>query len=65
MTRRPRLDDKLFELFESKKKHRNQSIGDVLLDEFPELEDELEKRERKQKEDELNSDLFEGGGLLD
>lgn len=59
------MPDDLFELFEDKKEHRNQGIGEVLLDEFPELEEELKERERKQREDELDTDLFEGGGLLD
>jgi len=47
MTRRPRLPDELMELFEEKKDHKNQSIGDILLDEFPELEDELKEREKE------------------
>jgi len=49
MTRRPRLPDELMELFEEKKEHKNQSIGDVLLDEFPELEDELQERNKEEK----------------
>jgi len=59
MTRRPRLPDELVELFEEKKEHKNQNIGDIMLEEFPELEDELEKREKDK------DSLFEGGGLLD
>lgn len=51
MTRRPRIPDDLMELFEEKKEHKNQSIGDILLDEFPELEDEL--KERNKDEDSL------------
>lgn len=60
MTRRPRLPDELVELFEEKKEHRNQNIGDILLKEFPELEDELkERKQEKQKNDiELETDLF-------
>jgi len=46
MTRRPRMPDELVELFEEKKEHRNQNIGDILLDEFPSLAEELEKREK-------------------
>jgi hypothetical protein len=61
MTRRPRMPDDLMELFMDKKEHKNQNIGDILLQEFPELEDELEERENKGSE----TDLFEGGGLLD
>jgi hypothetical protein len=66
MTKRPRMPDELVELFEDKKEHRNQNIGEVMLEEFPELEDELKKREnRKKKETDLDTELFEGGGLLD
>lgn len=66
MTKRPRMPDELVELFEDKKEHRNQNIGEIMLEEFPELEDELKEREsRKKKENELDTELFEGGGLLD
>lgn len=66
MTRRPRMPDELVELFEDKKEHRNQNIGEIMLEEFPELEDELKEREnRKKKETDLDTELFEGGGLLD
>ena len=53
MTRRPRLPDELVELFEEKKEHKNQNIGDILLDEFPELEDELQERKQKEKDEKL------------
>lgn len=62
MSRRPRLPDELVELFEEKKEHKNQNIGDILLDEFPELEEELKQRKKKEEPDD---DLFTGGGLLD
>ena len=65
MTRRPRMPDELVELFEEKKEHKNQNIGDILLEEFPELEDELKQRKNNKKEEELDKDLFEGGGILD
>jgi hypothetical protein len=65
MTRRPRLPDELVELFESKKDHKNQNIGDIILDEFPELEDELQERKKSQEKSDLDTDLFDGGGLLD
>jgi hypothetical protein len=65
MTRRPRLPDELVELFESKKEHKNQNIGDIILDEFPELEDELQERKKSQEKSDLDTDLFDGGGLLD
>lgn len=59
------MPDELVELFEEKKEHRNQSIGEIMLDEFPSLEDELKERKQKQKEEKLDTDLFEGEGLLD
>lgn len=65
MTRRPRLPDELVELFEDKKEHKNQNIGDIILDEFPELEDELQERKKSQEKSDLDTDLFDGGGLLD
>jgi len=60
MTRRPRFPDELFEFLDDKRKHKNQNLGDVLVEEFPEIEDELEKNKRSKEES-----LFEGGGLLD
>lgn len=68
MTRRPRMQDDLFELFEDKKEHNNQSIGEVLLNEFPELEKELEEKKEKQdqelfSEEEIETDLMDGGLL--
>jgi len=65
MTKRPRMPDDLVELFEDKKEHRNQNIGEVLIQEFPELEDELKEREQDKKKEDLDTELFEGGGLLD
>lgn len=67
MTRRPRMQDDLFELFQDKKEHDNQSIGEVLLNEFPELEEELEQKKQENQElfseEELETDLMDGGLL--
>lgn len=67
MSGRPRIRDDLMELFQEKKEHRNQSIGDILLEEFPKLEKELEERKsrKRNREKSLDTDLFEGEGLLD
>jgi len=67
MSGRPRIRDDLMELFQEKKEHRNQSFGDILLQEFPKLEKELEERNSREKnrEKSLDTDLFEGEGLLD
>lgn len=56
MTRRPRLDDDLFEALEDKKENPNENIGDVLTREFPEIEQLLENG----SEEETNKleDLF-------
>lgn len=65
MTRRPRMEDNLFELLEDKKEHRNQSIGEVLIQEFPELEEQLEKNDKDEKLFEEEKDSMLSGGLLD
>ena len=65
MVRRPRMQDEVFELFEDKKENDKENIGDVILREFPELEEEIEdKQEEKLFEEEKGSDLFDGD-LLD
>jgi len=56
MTRRPRMRDDLFELFEEKKDHKNQGIDEILLEEFPELEDELKKRKQEKRENLFTDD---------
>lgn len=64
MTRRPRMEDNLFELLEDKKEHRNQSIGEVLMQEFPELEEQLEKTKDEELFEEEKDSML-SGGLLD
>jgi len=64
MTRRPRMEDNLFELLEDKKEHRNQSIGEVLMQEFPELAEELEKTKDEELFEEEKDSML-SGGLLD
>jgi len=65
MTRRPRMPDDLFEVLEEKKDHRNQSIGEVLLKEFPELEDELDQDKKEEPFEEPESSLFDDTGLFE
>jgi len=62
MVRRPRMEDELFELFEDKKQNDKENIGDVILREFPEIEEELQEKEQVFEEN--SEELFEGG-LLD
>jgi len=66
--KRPRIPDDLFEVLEEKKSHPNENIGDVMKEEFPELEEEMEqKKQEKQElfeEQEENGDWLEDG-LLD
>jgi len=62
MVRRPRMEDELFELFEDKKQNDKENIGDVIIREFPEIEEELQEKEQVFEED--SKELFEGG-LLD
>jgi len=62
MVRRPRMEDELFELFEDKKQNDKENIGDVIIREFPEIEEELQEKEQVFEEN--SEELFEGG-LLD
>jgi len=65
MTKRPRMPDEVFELFEDKKENDKENIGDVILREFPELEKELEDKQENEKVfQEEETDLFDGD-LLD
>jgi len=64
MTRRPRMNDNLFELLEDKKENKNQSIGEVLMQEFPELEEQLEKTKDEELFEEEKDSML-SGGLLD
>jgi len=66
MVRRPRMQDEVFELFEEKKESDKENIGDVILREFPELEQEIEDKQENEKvfQEEKSSDLFDGD-LLD
>ena len=56
------MEDELFELFEDKKQNDKENIGDVILREFPEIEEELQEKEQVFEEN--SEELFEGG-LLD
>lgn len=58
------MEDNLFELLEDKKEHRNQSIGEVLMQEFPELEEQLEKTKDEELFEEEKDSML-SGGLLD
>lgn len=66
MVRRPRMPDEVFELFQDKKESDKENIGDVILREFPELEQEIEDKQENEKvfQEEKGSDLFDGD-LLD
>lgn len=60
------MQDEVFELFEDKKESDKENIGDVILREFPELEQEIEDKQENEKvfQEEKSSDLFDGD-LLD
>lgn len=60
MTRRPRMDDDLFEFLDEKKEHPNQGIGEVLRKEYPEIEEELTEKEKDKKKESflLEDNLF-------
>jgi len=60
MTRRPRMDDDLFEFLDSKKEHPNQGIGEVLRNEYPEIEEALSEQKKGDEKDSflLEDNLF-------
>lgn len=59
------MPDEVFELFEDKKESDKENIGDVILREFPQLEEELQQRQEKETVfEEEDTDLFDGN-LLD
>jgi len=59
--KRPRLPDELVEFFEEKKEHPNQNLGEIMIEEFPELEEEIEDDSGSLFEDKTGEeDLFDG-----
>lgn len=55
------MSDELFKVLEEKKEHPNQSIDDVLINDFPELEDEINEKKGEEEifeEDSMFEDDF-------
>lgn len=46
-SKRPRIDEELFEALDEERENPNQGIDDVLMDEFPEIKEWVESKNEK------------------